>query len=186
MTEAELIKSLAEPFYTDFADRMARQVLAADAVAALYAVATSAHAELPAPLRHKVLFRAAYVLEKIYFDAPGQFMPYADRFCRRDFPACADASARRHFTKMMADLLGRHTTELAVLERIAESAAEWAVDPGTKVAVRIWAVEVLKHCRERVGWVAESWDDLLEAVAGCATPGIECRMRKSWRPGRAR
>lgn len=46
-----------------------------------------------------------------------------------------------------------------------------AVDPGTKVAVRIWAVEVLKHCRERVGWVAEAWDDLVETMAHGATPG---------------
>jgi len=60
-----------------------------------------------------------------------------------------------------------------------------AADPGTKVAVRIWAVEVLKHCRERVGWVAEAWDDLVETMAHGATPGIECRMRKSWKPGRS-
>ena len=52
-------------------------------------------------------------------------------------------------------------------------------------AVRIWAVEVLKHCRERVGWVAEAWDDLVETMAHGATPGIECRMRKSWKPGRS-
>jgi hypothetical protein len=51
--------------------------------------------------------------------------------------------------------------------------------------VRIWAVEVLKHCRERVGWVAEAWDDLVETMAHGATPGIECRMRKSWKPGRS-
>ncbi|MFQ7386522.1 MAG: hypothetical protein ACLRM8_01335 [Alistipes sp.] len=70
-------------------------------------------------------------------------------------------------------------------ERIAETAAQWAADPGTKVAVRIWAVEVLKHCRERVGWVAEAWDDLVETMAHGATPGIECRMRKSWKPGRS-
>lgn len=74
----------------------------------------------------------------------------------------------------MADLLGRYTPDSSSLERIAETAAQWAVDPGTKVAVRIWAVEVLKHCRERVGWVAEAWDDLVETMAHGATPGIEC------------
>jgi len=45
-------------------------------------------------------------------------------------------------------------------------------------------VEVLKRCRERVGWVAESWDDIVEAVALDATPGIESRMRKSWKTKR--
>ena len=81
----------------------------------------------------------------------------------------------------MADLLGRYEPEPEALDRIAEAAAEWAVDPATKVAVRIWAVEVLKGCRDRVGWVAESWDDIVEAMEQDATPGIECRMRKSWR-----
>ena len=64
---------------------------------------------------------------------------------------------------------------------IAEAAAEWAVDPGSKVAVKVWAVEVLCRCRDRVGWVAESWDDIVEAVAADATPGLACRLRKSWR-----
>ena len=184
MTETELVKSLSEPFYTDFADEMARRVLDADAVGLLYAAATSAHRELPKPVRHKVLFRGAYVLEKIYFGSPALFMPYADAFCRRDFPECADASARRHFAKMMADLLGRRTPEPAVLDRIAEAAAQWAVEPGMKVAVRIWAIEVLKHCRGRVDWVAEIWGDVMETMSHGATPGIECRMRKSWKPRR--
>ena len=53
-----------------------------------------------------------------------------------------------------------------------------------KVAVKIWAVEVLKHCRRRVGWVQEVWDDIVETMAHDATPGIEVRMRKNWREPR--
>ena len=70
------------------------------------------------------------------------------------------------------------------MERIAEAAARWAVEPGAKVAVKIWAVEVLKHCRRRVGWVQEVWDDIVETMAHDATPGIEVRMRKNWREPR--
>ena len=103
------------------------------------------------------------------------------QYCRPAYPTCADPSARRHFAKVMADLLGRFTPEVRDLERIAEAAARWAVVPGAKVAVKIWAVEVLKHCRQRVGWVQEVWDDLVETMAHDATPGIEVRMRKSWK-----
>ncbi len=181
MTREDLIRLLSERFYDNFADETARAVLGADAVDLLYAVAVDPHPELPKPVRQKVLFRGAYVLERIYFTAPERFMPHAGEFCRRDFPACANASARRHFGKIMADLLGRYEPEPEALDRIAEAAAEWVVDPATKVAVRIWAVEVLKGCRDRVGWVAESWDDIVEAMEQDATPGIECRMRKSWR-----
>lgn len=183
MTETDLIKLLSERFYENFADKAAQRVLDADAAGLLYAVVTSPLEELPASVRHKVLFRGAYVLERIYFGSRERFMPFAGAFCRADFAACADASARRHFGKIMADLLGRYTPDADSLDRIAEAAAEWAVDPGSKVAVRVWAVEVLKRCRDRIGWVAESWDDLVEAIALDATPGIENRMRKSWKTG---
>ena len=81
------------------------------------------------------------MLEKIYFAAPDAFMPFAGAFCDRDFPACTDRSAQRHFAKIMADLLGRYTPDSSSLERIAEQAAaggafseaaQWAADPGTK------------------------------------------------------
>ena len=184
MTEAELVKSLSERFYSDFADTVARRVRDAGAVELLYRVATSPYANLPKPARHKAAFRSAYVLEKIYFAAPDAFMPFAGAFCDRDFPACTDRSAQRHFAKIMADLLGRYAPEPGDLERIAETAAGWVVSPEAKVAVKVWAVEVLKRCRERVGWVAESWDDIVETVALDATPGIESRMRKSWKTKR--
>lgn len=114
MTEAELIKCLSERFYSDFADAVARRVRDADAVGLLYEVVTSRCEGLPRAVRHKVAFRGAYVLEKIYFDAPDSFMPYAGLFCRTDFPACADPSARRHFAKVMADLLGRYTPRCGI------------------------------------------------------------------------
>ena len=181
MTEADLIRLLSERFHGNVAAETARRVRDAGAVDLLYAVATAPHPELPGPVRQKVLFRGAYVLERIYFDAPEAFMPRAESFCRVDFAACANASAQRHFGKIMADLLGRYAPEPGDLERIAETAAGWAVSPEAKVAVKVWAVEVLKRCRERVGWVAELWDDIVETVALDATPGIESRMRKSWK-----
>ena len=107
MTEADLIRLLSERFHGNFADETARRVRDAGAVDLLYAVATAPHPELPGPVRQKVLFRGAYVLERIYFDAPEAFMPRAESFCRVDFAACANASAQRHFGKIMADLLGR-------------------------------------------------------------------------------
>ena len=98
---------LAARFCEDFAETMARRVLEADAVATLYTVATGPAGSLPRPLRAKVAFRSAYVLERLYFRAPERFMPHADLFCERDFAAASGMSARRHFGKIMADLLLR-------------------------------------------------------------------------------
>lgn len=167
---------LAARFCEDFAETMARRVLEADAVATLYAVATGPAGSLPRPLRAKVAFRSAYVLERLYFRAPERFMPHADLFCERDFAAASGMSARRHFGKIMADLLLRFRPSDGALGRIAEAAAEWAVDPSSPVAVKVWALDVLDRCRGRVAWVAETWDDLLETLAREATPGIACRV----------
>lgn len=183
MTEEELIRALSDRWQEHFADGMARRVCDAGAVGALYRLAAGPDdrlGTLPKPARRKVRFRAAYVLERVWFSAPRCFLPYAEDFCRRAFPACTDPSARRHFGKIMVELLQRVHPDLEVLERIAETAAGWAVEPGSKVAVRVWAMEVLKACRDRVGWVDESWEDLVEAQAAGATPGIGSRLRRSW------
>lgn len=180
MTRPELIEALSGWFRADFADALADRVAAAGAFGLLYAVATAPLATLPKALQHKVAFRGAYVLERLYFASPAYLEPYVDRFCRLDFPACSDPSARRHFGKIMAHLLRYHAPDADTLGRIAETAGAWAVDPASKVAVRIGAVEVLRGCRERVSWVAETWDDLMTMLAHDATPGIACRLRRSW------
>lgn len=178
MTEAELVKSLSERFYSDFADTVARRVRDAGAVELLYRVATSPYANLPKPARHKAAFRSAYVLEKIYFAAPDAFMPFAGAFCDRDFPACTDRSAQRISQRSWP----------TCWDVIRPIPLRWSGSPRrrrsgppipARSAVRTWAVEVLKHCRERVGWVAEAWDDLVETMAHGATPGIECRCARA-------
>lgn len=179
MTTDELLGLLTESFYDDFADTLAARVCGAEAVGILYSLITSPGPAISREIRHKVQFRGAYVLEKIYFGYPDAFGPYTELFYE-DFPNCADPSARRHFTKMMAHLLHSNLPSQEVLERIADAAAQWAIDPEAKVAVRIGAVEVLKCCRERIGWVAQTWPDLLAAMQQGATPGINSRMRSSW------
>ena len=178
MTRDELVRMLSERVGEDFAGEMARRVVAADAVATLYAVATDPAAVLPRPLREKVAFRSAYVLERLYFRWPERFMPHAERFCERDFAAASGMSARRCFGKIMADLLRRFRPSDDAAERIAEAAAEWLADPSSPVAVKVWAFEVLEHCRGRVAWVDGSWNDLLDLFARNATPGITCRLRR--------
>ena len=177
MTRAELIGALAGRFYPRFADRMAAEVLAADAVGLLYDLATEPEA-LPRAVRHKVVWRGAYVLERIFFTRPEAFAPYAARFCSRDFAACADPGARRSFAKTMAALLRADEVAPEELDRIAEAAAEWTLDPATKTAVRVWALEILNRCRSRVEWVAASWDDLLAAATLRSSPGVLCRLRR--------
>lgn len=181
MTRDELTNRLTRPFRSDFAASEARRVVAEDAVALLYEMATEPPAALPRLLRERAAFRAAYVLEYLFSHDPDRFAPYRDRFCRRDFAACTSGGARRHFAKMMAHLLPQLTLERTTLEPIAEAAAQWAIDPKTRVAVRIWCVEVLKQCRTQCPWVDEMWEDLILSLAHEASPAIAARMRNGWR-----
>lgn len=165
----------------DFAAAWRRRICAAQAAELLYEVATDSHPMLSRPLRHRILFRSAYVLERICFEEPAHFAPCIVRFCRSGFHACADSGAQRSFAKIMAHLLATGCPDPQSLEPIAQTAMAWALDPRSKPAVRIWAVEVLKRCRKRVEWVAASWEDLLETLARDATPAVEARMRSGWR-----
>lgn len=186
MTREELLASLTGAFYCGFADTVAAQVLAANAFATLYELTVVPPAGLSDALRHRVAFRGAYVLERICFSEPELFSPFVSRFCRMDFPDCSDAGARRSFAKIMAHLLldAVLCDDLAAdgaLDRIAETAAQWAIDPKTKIAVRIWCVEVLKRCRMKCLWVEAMWPDLLATLALDESPAIAARMRKNWR-----
>lgn len=183
MTRAELFGYLSADRHPGFADEVARRVCEENAVAELYRAVTDAWEEVPAAVRHRIRFRGACVLERIWLGDASRFMPFAAVFCRRDFAACTDPGVRRIFAKTMASLLGRYDPSPASWAVVAEAAAQWMLDPRSKPAVRIWAVEVLKRCRRRVGWVAESWDDLLAAVARNASPAVSCRLRRSWTDG---
>lgn len=181
MNETALLGLLSERNAPRFAEKVARAVCDSGSVEVLYALITERASLLPQAVRHRLLFRGACVLERIFSDRPGLFEPCIDRFCRRDFPSCGDESMKRLFGKMMARLLVNYRPEDSVLERIAEAAARWAVEPRAKVAVRIWAVEVLLQCRGRVAWLAEIEEELLAVIGRDASPGIAVRMRKRWR-----
>ena len=180
MGEAALQGLLSERTFPRFAEEVAREVRDSGAVEVLYGLITERAEALPRAVRHRILFRGAYVLERIFFETPELFEPCIDRFCRRDFPDCSNEGMKRIFGKMMARLLIDYRPEDTLLERVAETAIRWAVEPRAKVAVRVWAVEVLLRCRGRVTWLGEIEQELLEAVGRDASPGIAARMRRRW------
>ncbi len=182
MTRQELIALLSDRFAEGFAEATAARIGSDEAAfALLYDLATRPDASLRAAARHTLTWRAAYTVETLYFASPARLAPFAERFCRIDFEACADPGARRHFGKIMAHLLAHHDPGAETLERVAESAAAWVVDPKSRPAVRIWAMEVVKQCRGRVAWVDTAWEDLVATLSRDGRPSIAARMRGSWR-----
>lgn len=181
LSREELIRRLSGPFFTGFADVVAREVLDAGAESELYLLATESAGGLPAALRQRIGFRSAYVLERICFAAPERFAPFAGDFLQRGFFLYCGAGAQRSFAKMAVHLLGKRVPdEEAVVEALAARAAEWAVDPRTKIAARVHAVEIVDLCRRWLPWAEQMWDDLLEVVAADPAPALRACMR-GWR-----
>lgn len=173
----EVIDLLLGRFYEDFANVTSAIILEKQAVAILYDVATTVENELPKSDNEKLMFRAAYCLETIYFSSPQNFYHYNEKFCR-DFSLCANESAKRHFTKIMSHLLISYQPLPDVCSAIAEACAQWAIQPKTRVAVVIGAIEVMLRLRGRVEWLDETLDEILEMVERNPSRGMEVRLKR--------
>ena len=175
-----MIELMSNRFYKDFAPTTARQVIGMeDGVAKLYDIATDNGLDLPTPLKRNVLFRSAYTLEYIYFNYPEHFTPFRERFYI-DFCNCENPSAKRHFAKMMADILKHHSPTIEQTEAIAETSADWISNPKIKIAVKIWAMSILRILRPNISWVDEIWEDLEMSLQKISTPAIEVRRKRGW------
>ena len=175
----ELIEIMSNRFYEDFAVITSAKVVEMGAVDVLYQLATDNSLQLPKSKNKSVIFRSAYTLEYIYFNHRELFAPFIEIFCS-DFSCCDNESAKRHFAKMMNDILKYHTPTTEQIESIAEAVAGWISDPKTKVAVKIWAMSILKTLRDKVAWIDDIWDDLESVVTQNATPGILVRLNRGW------
>lgn len=180
MTELERVAELMQRgFYQDFALTTAGRILDEGLVAELYAVATSQGLDwLPRGERQKVVFRAAYVLETIYFMDWRLFSPFIERFCE-DFTRTESESAKRHFTKIMRDILRRGVRpNRECIDAIAQACVMWVTEPHAKVAVQIGAIEVLLALRGEVEWVGDMLPEILEPLRCKASAAIEVRLKR--------
>lgn len=174
-----LIELMSSRFYEDFAATTSAQVIQIGAVEDLYQLATDYSLELPKSKKQATIFRSAYTLEYIYFNHRELFDPFIERFCN-DFPSCENESAKRHFAKIMTDLLKHHTPTTKQMDAIADAAANWISKPKTKVAVIIWAMSILKALRNKVQWINDIWEDIEAVATKNLTPGVLVRLKRGW------
>ncbi len=174
-----LIEQMGSRFYKDFAANNALKVIELDGVADLYLLATDNTLPLAKVQKQQIIFRSAYTLEYIYFNYPDLFTPFKERFLT-DFVLCQDPSAKRHFAKIMTDVLKFHTLDTEQIEPIAEVVVDWISDPKVKVAVKVWSMAILKILRPELAWVDEIWVDLEEMMTHNLTPAISVRIKRGW------
>ena len=124
-------------------------------------------------------FRAAYALETAFFRHPETFAPFYGRFVS-DFSKAVHPSVHRHYGKIVAWLLKRKKVRLSVpeTERLAETACLRLVDETSKVAVRVWALEILDLLAPQVEWVADELPAIAERLSLDPSPALLCRLKK--------
>lgn len=172
-----MIAILLGNFYHNFAAEAAKIVLEKGDIDLLYRLATGLTPAMPKAEKEKAVFRAAYVLEYIYFHDNDHFNPYRRRFLN-DYPQTTNGSAKRHFTKIMRDLLQQEKPNKECCHAIAEASASWIIEPKTRVAVKIGAIEVLRLLRHEVDWIDELLPEIIEPLARDASPAIEVRLKR--------
>ena len=131
--------------------------------------------------RDKMAFRCAYLFETLYFKDKNIILFFKNDFAEL-FSSVTNESAKRHFGKILTDLLKNNILIFSEeeYELLAETVASWAVAPHTRVAVQIWAFEILLLLREKANISEETIHYLLEIFAQDSSPAMQCRLRR-WR-----
>ena len=129
----------------------------------------------------RVEFRAAYVLEYIYFYDNNLLTPFYDKFFYL-FPKVTNGSTKRHFAKILTDILknNRYRGDIDRIDDIAAACVEWIIDKKVRVAVKVWAVESLILLREDVNWLPEMFNEVLDQLSVNPSSGLKVRLSR-WR-----
>ncbi len=127
----------------------------------------------------RVAFRAAWSMEAAYFACPHDFDPYIPQFIE-DFPQVRNPSVHRHYTKIMRELLRRRAVRLTdeQAEQVAEFCFDRLIGPDTKVAVKVWAADVLMLLIPQLEWIGEHLGDILRGQMEGGSPGMVGHGRK--------
>lgn len=168
-------------FYEDFAAQTAAIVVGEGLVGDLLPVVAGVQdLHLSLTDRQKAEFRAAYILETIYFKYPQSFAPYKKQVID-DFAVITSESAKRHYGKMVYHILNcDEIPDENKCNDIARTCVLWVTEPKVRVAVVIWAIEILLLLCAKVEWVQEVVDELLDTLSRNPTPAMMVRLRR-WR-----
>lgn len=126
-----------------------------------------------------VAFRASAALEYAYFRDPAALALHRDEFLRL-YLRLGNPSAWRHWSKILEHLLrtGRLTLTDAQAGRVAEATFALLIDPGVRVAVKVWAMEILYGLGGRLPWVDEQLGPTVRHLMADGSPGMRSHGAK--------
>jgi len=129
--------------------------------------------------REQIAFRAAYLFESLYFIDKRNLHYFKDDFVKI-LSKITNESSKRHFGKILTDVLINNLLSFTneEYEKLAETVVTWAVAPQTRVAVQIWAFEILVQLREKAHIAEETIFYLFEMFAQDSSPAMKCRLKR--------
>lgn len=126
-------------------------------------------------------FRVAYVFENLYYFENKFFESYYSLMISV-FSKVSNESTKRHFSKVMSDILAKdralNKIKQCDCELIAATCIDWIINQKVRVAVQVWAIECLIYLKKRVTWVPDLLDDLLLKLSFYPSAGMKVRLKK--------
>jgi hypothetical protein len=177
MTRKTLIEACIAEFTPNYANNWAAQVLSTRSLDTLIElIEESGKIGLSKKDLEKVEFRSAYILEYVYFKEPESIIPYLKRFFEM-FPAVTNGSRRRHFAKIGFFVIKRGYSPHNI-EAIATACADWIIDLNTRVAVKIWALDILIEFTKTEKWIKDLLSEVIESLSKNPSAGMTVRLRR--------
>lgn len=126
------------------------------------------------------VFRISWALEAAYCLDKDAFGSHVDRFFDI-YITSQNSSLQRVFTKMLCDLMRRgvFVPSSQQEEQIASKSFDMLLDPTTKVAIKVWCIELLCDLRQRHRWIDENLEEVIRAFSleeECA-PAMSAKAR---------
>lgn len=131
-----------------------------------------------------IAFRAAWILENVFLQNPARYEPDLEYLLSR-MREIKHPSCQRHYVKILMHITSSKTfpaiknkLETIDLEPVVEQCFDWMINPKIKVAVKVFAADVLFNLSNRYPWIKEELANQITFLMKNGSPAIQSRGRK--------
>lgn len=130
----------------------------------------------------KIAFRSSWALANAYEKNRAYFAGDFSHEFLETYLESTNGSVQRSFSKILCDMLRRKliSPDIETQEKIAEKTFGLLIDTETKVAVKVWAMEILFDMAPEFDWVNEYLEDVIrtELQRECPAPAMISHGKK--------
>ena len=129
----------------------------------------------------QVVFRAAWLLENVFFKYPHAF-EYIQPLFLRDYAKQKNRSAQRHYSKIAIYISHPLQTFMSRVKHqdlgvLIEGSFDWLIDSETPVAIQCNCMDVLCNLSEKEDWIADELKNILEQNLLSNSPSLLSRTK---------